>query len=1213
VAKTRQDSATVLRRLSTYVPRHAVVRVCGGERISPGDRPHSGAVLVADLSGFTALSETYALRGRDGIDELTQLLNLIFTALLHDAVFPFDGYLVKFAGDALLATFEGEAHTRRACAAAQAAQEAMRVFASAAPGSRPLSIRIGIAAGDFHILTLGSRMGRLEILCAGDAAARALQAADLAGPKEVVLDGPGLPSGPFGEGSQIFSRIFEGQAPPRRQANLDLVSGLRPDEVDHAVAELKAFLPRDLFSAILEAPAASAGPAARRHACAVFAELGEWGQPVERLSASFDEACEAAERHGGAIHKVDGGARGPRLLAAFGLPSHEDDDRRALAFALELRDRLSAVGPRIGMESGPVFAGEVGSPLKREFTIMGDTVNVAARLTQVASQGQILCGPDCWSRVAVFTGRPTVARSLKGKREKVTAVEVLSHRRMTGSRLMQRIGHAMLVGREDELAALDEAARRALAGEVTLLRLIGPRGVGKSALVGVAVDRWIAQGGLALSARCEYDRRDQPYGTVCALVSALLGEEAVESSLTIEAARAAIAKIGIDDEELARLLAASTDRSPGAEAGLPAATRKFALRAVALIQRVMPFMVVVEDDHHIDLASVQVLANLIENLGPARLFVLAAARPEPAVLERLKTQPGGALDVRPLERSAARTFLARSLSAHTVSDRLEQAVDARAKGNPFVVLRLSKWLLAQGLLERVGERVDLSTRAADDPSRALPPDLEALVHAEVDALSSEAREVLRTVCVLGPQFGNPLAVGLCEAAGLDRKATLGALERLSRDGLLVITGGAEPIYRFARLIDREVIYAGLPLGVRRSLHARVAALLREQGVSRERLAVHYDAADDHENAAEGCLEAARTAFRRGAAADALRLYRAAVRHRAAMGKDPTECHVAEIECLCVLASYGEARKLAVALAETLPSGPARTRALISAAKCASHEGDHVAAHGLNRRAREDVPREDSPSLRASFHVMCAINHYSVGRPAEALEEVEAARALSGPETLAVVLGMRAGLLVEMGRSREALSAATEARVNALANRHRGNLALTLVYLGRALDASGDKAGGRARYLEAERIYGELNQPVNAANAALHAAEMDLELGDPQGALTQLLPVLETSRHFAAGQLETAALCSAGRARLLLGQRAEAIRDLSRAIELCETTLEHHAAICGRAYLAEALWSEDRPRAEAFLALALRTGRERGLVLELAGAQAVAARLGFAPA
>ncbi|MGI5864921.1 MAG: AAA family ATPase [Myxococcales bacterium] len=1203
MASRTDERKALLQRLATYVPFHAVTEAVRGGRLRPGKERREGTVVVADLSGFTSLSESFARRGRDGTDELTQILNRIFSALLERAVFPYHGYLVKFAGDALLSFYPGERHDAWACTSAVQMQREMERITSLL--KRNLALRIGVASGEFDLVTVDSRSGRLDCFCSGDAALRALAAADHAGPGEIILDAEGLPRGPFRSGSQLLE-LACGADPVTPDPIPDPLTPLEPPQVEHLIEQVRGFLAPELFDRIVGNPSAATIPAERRHACAVFCELDGWRGDVELLCEHYDAACESATRHGGSVNKMDATSAGPRLLATFGIPSaHGDDERRAVAFALELRARLRTP-VRIGLESGSLFAGEVGSVRKREVTVMGDTVNVAARLAHAAKPGQVLCGPECWSRADAFVGRPTAPFSLKGKSIPVTPVEVVAPRRFTASRLQRRIGHPGLIGRERELAQLEERAGRALAGEAIGLEVLGPAGIGKSALVGVAVDRWLDAGGISFSARCEYDKRDQPFLLFKAIVAAWLD---VPMGSSAEEVRAALERNAIGGElaqATARFLApdgASQERN--AE---PGAARLLAARLIREVSRSAPLLVVVENTAHADSASADLFAYALQTNRDSRLFILTTNRTSAESEAQARKRGFSVLHLRPLDRPAVRILLARVLEVQAVSDLLEESVEARARGNPLFVLRLARWLMAKGFVERLGGRATLSLRAAEDIAHALPPDLESLVNAEIDQLPQLVREVLRMVSVLGHEFTPELAATVCEGGDIDKQQASEALQHLSHAGLLVTTGGARPTYRFARLTDREVIYSGLPADRRRALHARVAQVLSERNAAMDRLASHYDAADDHPNAARCCQEVARQAQRRGAYADALRLYRAASRHLEALEQDRTECEIGEVECLARLASYGEARELALALADRLPDPATRIRALVSAALCASYGGDLEAAGAILRRAKAEIPSKAPAPLRTGVLFMCASIHNSMGQPLEALEELSEAGQLSGEDMAPIVLGLTAGLLAETERVEEALPKAKEALALAERHQNRGNLAFSLISLGRALELSGETSEARERYLAARAIYNELGQPANAANAQLHAAQVDLSLGDAKGALAQLEPALEIFRHYQSGQDETAALCSIGRARFVLGEREQAVRDLEEAVRRSETTLEHHAAIAGRAYLAEALWQSDRARAEGLLDAALRIGDERQMAAELREARAVAARL-----
>jgi tetratricopeptide (TPR) repeat protein len=241
--------------------------------------------------------------------------------------------------------------------------------------------------------------------------------------------------------------------------------------------------------------------------------------------------------------------------------------------------------------------------------------------------------------------------------------------------------------------------------------------------------------------------------------------------------------------------------------------------------------------------------------------------------------------------------------------------------------------------------------------------------------------------------------------------------------------------------------------------------------------------------------------------------------------------------------------------------------------------------------------------------MAASYHAAVGDPAEALVELAEARTLAGPQRAPVVVGLQAGILAETGRAAQARLLADEALALADAGSHAGNQAFTRVSLGRALEACEEPDAAAARYREAFALYSEAGQLANAANARMHAAQVDLEQGRAQAALPELQAALETFRHFSSGQDETAARCALGRARFLLEDRENALRDLEAAVAMSEATREHHAAIAGRAYLAQALWDRDPERARELLAQALRLGEERQMALELAIARRIKAALG----
>ncbi|MGC4122807.1 MAG: adenylate/guanylate cyclase domain-containing protein [Myxococcales bacterium] len=346
MAKPGDDPWGVLLRLSTYAPAHAVMAAARGEIPGPGRSTLDGAVLVADLSGFTALSELLGRMGRDGIDELTGILNQVFSTLLERAVFPWGGALVKYAGDALLCYFEGEDSAPRSVAAGLAAQASMEALSEKL--GRRLAVRVGIGAGRFDLVTVGRLGERLDCFCAGEAAMRALVAVDDAPPRSLILEGPGLPRGPFHAGSDLAERLAGHRLTPHARPNS--LAGVERFDVRVAVERLRPFVPPEVFERIGENPNAPLR-AERRDACAVFCEVEGWDGDVNALGDHYRTAWECARRHGGMLNKNRRPA--PRPAPARGLRRGRREGRRpAPGPGLRRRAARPPAGPRAGGPGG---------------------------------------------------------------------------------------------------------------------------------------------------------------------------------------------------------------------------------------------------------------------------------------------------------------------------------------------------------------------------------------------------------------------------------------------------------------------------------------------------------------------------------------------------------------------------------------------------------------------------------------------------------------------------------------------------------------------------------------------------------------------------------------------------------------------------------------------------------------------------------------------
>ncbi|HYF61215.1 MAG TPA: adenylate/guanylate cyclase domain-containing protein, partial [Herpetosiphonaceae bacterium] len=426
--------STLVQTLASYVPELITRRLAANpEPINePVVEQFSGAILFADISGFTALAEQLTLRGPAGAEELSQLLNAYFGQLI-DLVGIHGGDIVKFAGDGLLAMWPTEVRGEDlATVTYRAAQcgllvQAMLHDQQVADDVR-LSLRVGVGAGSMITAHVGGVHGRWELLLIGDAIVQASLAQSNARPGQVVLtpevwalvgdrcDAEERPDG--------YVHLRDVQQPlPFKMASA-------PDLADDSEQALRAYLPGVILSRVVAGQ--SDWLAELRRVTVLFVNLPDLNEPARAAQAQATiRALQSVLYHyEGSINKISVDEKGVMLIAALGLPplAHEDDVARGVEAAMAMAEHLAAQGMRcaIGITTGRAFCGSVGSSTRREYTMIGDVVNLAARLMQAAGEHghTILCDAATYDGVRTqtrleFDLLPPMA--IKGKRRPVLA------------------------------------------------------------------------------------------------------------------------------------------------------------------------------------------------------------------------------------------------------------------------------------------------------------------------------------------------------------------------------------------------------------------------------------------------------------------------------------------------------------------------------------------------------------------------------------------------------------------------------------------------------------------------------------------------------------------------------------------------------------------------------------------------------------------------
>ena len=648
----------------------------------------------------------------------------------------------------------------------------------------------------------------------------------------------------------------------------------------------------------------------------IFVDISGFTAMSERLDAErvreimngcFDRLVPVIVRYGGVIDKF----MGDGLMALFGVPqATEHHADHALRACLDLfgavreynDERGLSLGMHIGVNSGLVVAGGMGSAGRQDYSVVGDAVNVAARLEDASQIGEILVGPATHRLTSErFEFETLEPISLKGKTQRLPVYRLIAlgarqqHPVANPNRVSMRIA-----GRNEELAALLDRAGRASLGEGGVIGVVGDPGLGKSTLVAELRLRvagsmtWWEAGGQAHRSEVSHglfqdlmeDLIDAPPGSDRGRLADLL-EDFLHNLLGDRAGDIIPYMLRLCD------LPVPADARPLLDDLSPEALRQrmwnAATETFGAASRSRPIVLVFEDLHWADPSSIGLVREIARHAPSWRMLIVFtarfnAARVVPLLDELVSGDAGEIVNLKPLGEDVVRALMDEFLGTSDRAPLLRDRIVAKAEGNPFYLVSFLRSLVDGGLGVIRGGRVEVDGPADD---LDLPDSLHALVASRIDSVDAEAKQVLRLASVLGRSFSRGLLGRLMEtesrAPGFD-----GILERLVTRQLLDSESSGD--YKFSHAVVRDVAYQDMLASDRRRLHSSVAGLLApDSGDATEQsvalLAWHHEHAEQLRDASR-CYERAAELAQRTHANDEAISYLAAATRLA--GKDDAD-------------------------------------------------------------------------------------------------------------------------------------------------------------------------------------------------------------------------------------------------------------------------------------------------------------------------------------
>ena len=639
----------------------------------------------------------------------------------------------------------------------------------------------------------------------------------------------------------------------------------------------------------LESPTQSARGAERKQVTVMFADLSGFTGLAERtdaeevrnlVNACFERLGEVVTRYGGYIDKFIG----DELMVLWGAPvAMEDHASRALYASLDILGALEAfnaerpelkeqpLGLHLGLNSGLVVAGAIGTETRREYTAMGDAVNVAARLVARAQSGEILVGADT-RRLAgdYFEFEDRGAVELKGRTTSQQVFRLLRARSVALEVGRQRLNTPM-VARESEFAKLLEAFRQVTAGRQSRsVAVVGPAGIGKSRLLR-EFQNWLEETGneaILLPGAALHHMADTPYYAIGDVVRNWLGVKETDSAAEVRTRlEAALADAAIRAAEVPDALAAimAVEYSEDSLTALsPEERRDRIFSAFAIFVRELarssPVVLALEDVHWADDLSLDLLEHIFGELSDTPVLFLSLSRPitdtarRAAQIEaRLPVEAHTRIVLRELSPDASHELGA--VIAPGLDHEVIQTIVRKGQGNPFFIEEIVATLVDRGVLVRQNGGVAVTRSVADV---TVPDTVWGVLAERIDRLPSGEKLVIQNAAIVGRVFWEGLVADLAAVRPRDALVTLNERDFVHQIGPAAFADDWE--WTFRHVLVQEVAYSGLLRETRKAGHLRAAAWLERWCGDRRNeystlLAHHYQHGEMWNKSAE-CAELA---------------------------------------------------------------------------------------------------------------------------------------------------------------------------------------------------------------------------------------------------------------------------------------------------------------------------------------------------------------------
>jgi len=635
----------------------------------------------------------------------------------------------------------------------------------------------------------------------------------------------------------------------------------------------RPYVPQAVTSRILEGKESI--PSERSEATIIFIDIKDFTKLADQLDPEkateiinniFAPIVGIIDKHGGSINKF----LGDGLMAVFGTPfSHEDDPERAARASLEIMKSIEENGKikigniakslkaRIGINTGLCISGEIGSDLRKEFTVIGDTVNLASRLQANAVPGKVLIGEKTFQRIKDnFITSPPRKLKIKGKKDLVLVYTLKGEEKKISFFEQKKNSHSPFMGREKELKNLKEALKKSYQSKGEVIEISGELGIGKSRLILELTKDSLAKEFNIFSGNCSSWEESKPYAPLREIFIKIFGIKFDDDFKEID--KKIENKIKEIDSSLlfassyfSRLLSSKTKSLEEMMEQSKEESNLF----IRVVKKLLfsfssqkPLLIIIEDVQCIDDASAEFLIQCSKELKEYPILLIYSLR---ELLKKREFIVGSKrIRLLPLKHTESDKLIRLLIKENDIYQLMSEKIISTANGNPLFIEEI-----VRGIEER---------RLSADKDRSenylemfanfqIPDTVQSIARARIDLLPVGLKVILYQASVLGRY----VEIGILQKiTNMEEKALLETIKKLQKYEFIAEAEAAPQLQRyftFAHSLIQEIVYNSLLFKTRRSLHHKVGAAMEEMYLSKidskvEELAYHFQNSDDKEKA-----------------------------------------------------------------------------------------------------------------------------------------------------------------------------------------------------------------------------------------------------------------------------------------------------------------------------------------------------------------------------